>query len=149
MALPRNEQGGGGGVLDPRVWGPPMWFVIHTVARSYPERPNAITKKKYYEWFQNLPLFLPVQHVSVEFSRLLDTYPVSSYLDNRNSLMRWTHFIHNQVRASLQQPLYTYEEACAAYAEAYRPKRVLPYRAWMAMGALAVVGMLYGWTGQG
>ena len=58
--------------LDPKIWGPHYWFFIHTVAMTYPIRPNAITKKKYYEFIQNLPLFIPVENMSGEFSKLLD-----------------------------------------------------------------------------
>jgi hypothetical protein len=45
--------------LDPKVWGPHYWFFLHTLAMTYPHHPNAVTKKKYYEFVQNLPLFLP------------------------------------------------------------------------------------------
>ena len=65
--------------LDPKIWGPHYWFFIHTVAMTYPIRPNAITKKKYYEFIQNLPLFIPVENMSGEFSKLLDKYPVTPY----------------------------------------------------------------------
>ena len=32
--------------LDPKIWGPHYWFFLHTIAMSYPLRPNAVTKKK-------------------------------------------------------------------------------------------------------
>jgi hypothetical protein len=35
--------------LDPKVWGPHMWFFLHTISMTYPVRPNAVTKKIYYE----------------------------------------------------------------------------------------------------
>ena len=30
----------------PDIWGPHYWFFLHTVAESYPETPNAVTKRK-------------------------------------------------------------------------------------------------------
>ena len=60
--------------LDPKIWGPHYWFFIHTVAMTYPIRPNAVTKKKYYEFIQNLPLFIPVENISGEFSKLIDKF---------------------------------------------------------------------------
>ena len=36
--------------LDPDIWGPHFWFVLHTMAMTYPHHPNAVTKKKYYEF---------------------------------------------------------------------------------------------------
>ena len=50
-------------VLDAKVWGPHYWFMIHTIAISYPLRPNAVTKKKYYDFIQNLPLFIPIESI--------------------------------------------------------------------------------------
>ena len=46
-------------VLDSKIWGPHYWFVLLTIAISYPIHPNDVTKKKYYELIQNFPLFIP------------------------------------------------------------------------------------------
>ena len=107
--------------LDPKIWGPHYWFFIHTVAMTYPIRPNAITKKKYYEFIQNLPLFIPVENMSGEFSKLLDKYPVTPYLDNRESLIRWTHFIHNKINQKLEKPQISLNEFYVKYYEEYKP----------------------------
>jgi hypothetical protein len=87
--------------VNPDQWGPNYWFVLHCTAYNYPEYPNAITKRKYYDFIQNIPLFLPNQTFGENFSVLLDKYPVSPYLDNRDSFVRWVNFIHNKVNVSL------------------------------------------------
>jgi hypothetical protein len=110
--------------LDPKIWGPHYWFFIHTVAMTYPNRPNAITKKKYYEFIQNLPLFIPVENMSGEFSKLLDKYPVTPYLDNRESLIRWTHFIHNKINQKLEKPQISLNEFYVKYYEEYKSQNV-------------------------
>jgi hypothetical protein len=110
--------------LDPKIWGPHYWFFIHTVAMTYPIRPNAITKKKYYEFIQNLPLFIPVENMSGEFSKLLDKYPVTPYLDNRESLIRWTHFIHNKINQKLEKPQISLNEFYVKYYEEYKSQNV-------------------------
>ena len=51
--------------LDPKVWGPHYWFFLHTLVMTYPHHPNTVTKKKYYEFIQNLPLFLPVEEATL------------------------------------------------------------------------------------
>ena len=106
--------------LDPKIWGPHYWFFIHTVAMTYPIRPNAVTKKKYYEFIQNLPLFIPVENISGEFSKLIDKYPVTPYLDNRESLIRWTHFIHNKINQKLEKPQISLSEFYIKYYEEYK-----------------------------
>ena len=83
--------------LDPDIWGPHYWFFLHTLAYSYPATPNAITKRKYYDCIHNLPLFIPHDEIGNKFSRLLDKYPVTPYLDKRESFLRWVNFIHNKV----------------------------------------------------
>ncbi len=110
--------------LDPKIWGPHYWFFIHTVAMTYPIRPNAVTKKKYYEFIQNLPLFIPVESMSGEFSKLIDKYPVTPYLDNRESLIRWTHFIHNKINQKLEKPQVSLSEFYVKYYEEYKSQNV-------------------------
>jgi len=107
--------------LDPKVWGPHYWFFLHTIALSYPKYPNAVTKKKYYEFIQNLPLFLPIESISTEFSKLIDMYPVAPYLDNTDSFIRWTHFIHNKINEKLEKPVISLTQFYTKYYEAYKP----------------------------
>jgi hypothetical protein len=91
---------------------------------TYPIRPNAVTKKKYYEFIQNLPLFIPVESMSGEFSKLIDKYPVTPYLDNRESLIRWTHFIHNKINQKLEKPQISLSEFYVKYYEEYKSQNV-------------------------
>jgi hypothetical protein len=106
--------------LDPKVWGPHYWFFLHTLAMTYPHHPNTVTKKKYYEFIQNLPLFLPVEEISGEFSKLIDKYPVSPYLDNRDSFVRWMHFIHNKINEKLEKPQISLNEFFVKYYDEYK-----------------------------
>jgi len=110
--------------LDPKIWGPHYWFFLHTVAMTYPIRPNAVTKKKYYEFIQNIPLFIPVENMSGEFSKLLDKYPVTPYLDNRESLIRWTHFIHNKINQKLEKPQISLNDFYVKYYEEYKNQNI-------------------------
>jgi hypothetical protein len=110
--------------LDPKVWGPHYWFFLHTISVTYPHHPNAITKKKYYDLIQNLHVFLPIDKIANEFSQLLEQYPITPYLDNRESFVRWTWFIHNKINEKLEKPKITIEEFYKQYYENYKPKDV-------------------------
>jgi len=110
--------------LDPTIWGPHFWFFLHTIAMSYPHNPNEVTKKKYYEFIQNLPLFMPIESIGNDFVKILDQYPVTAYLDSRDSFIRWTHFIHNKVNDILQKPKITLNEFYMRYYEEYKPKDI-------------------------
>jgi hypothetical protein len=110
--------------LDPNVWGPHYWFFLHTISITYPHHPNAVTKKKYYEFIQNLPLFIPVESMSSEFSKLIDQYPITPYLDNRESFIRWIWFIHNKINQKLEKPEISLSAFYTKYYESYKPNNV-------------------------
>jgi hypothetical protein len=107
--------------LDSKVWGPHYWFFLHTVAMCYPHRPNTITKKKYYEFIHNIPMFIPIEGMATYFSQLLDQYPVSPYLDSRDSFIRWMHFIHNKINQRLEKPTISLSKFYEIYYEQYKP----------------------------
>jgi hypothetical protein len=108
--------------LNPKIWGPHYWFMIHTIALNYPHSPNDTTKKKYYDFIYSLPLFIPVNDIAAEFSKLLDLYPVAPYLDSRDAFIRWTHFIHNKINTKLEKPELSLHDFYAQYYEEYKPK---------------------------
>ena len=110
--------------LDPTIGGPHYWFFLHTIAMTYPIRPNDVTKKKYYEFIQNLPLFIPVEAMGNEFSKLLEQYPIITYLDSRDSFIRWMHFIHNKINEKLEKPKITINDFYIKYYEEYKPKNI-------------------------
>lgn len=110
--------------LDPKVWGPFYWFVLHTIALTYPNKPNDVIKKKYYDFIQNLPLFIPVPEIGNIFTSILDKYPVTPYLDSQQSFVKWMNFIHNKINLSLELPEMSLDDAMFAYYEHYKPKVV-------------------------
>lgn len=107
--------------LDPKIWGPRYWFVLHTIAITYPLRPNEVTKKKYYDFIQSLPLFLPINEIGDSFSKFIDKYPVTPYLDSRESFVRWMHFIHNKINIAVGHPEMDMDRALQTYYDHYRP----------------------------
>ena len=111
--------------LNPQVWGPHVWFFLMTLAVSYPDHVSAVTKRKYYDFIINLPVFIPNAEVSSRFSELLDKYPVTPYLDNRDSFIRWVHFIHNKVNHMLGKEEVSFAAALECYFAEYRPKPVI------------------------
>lgn len=101
------------------VWGPPYWFVFHSIAKTYPEKPTNVSKKKYYDFIQNIPIFLPCHELGDAFAEMLELYPVTPYLDSRKSLVKWFCFIHNRINVSLDKETYSYDEAEFEYFKHY------------------------------
>ena len=110
--------------LNPEIWGPKYWFFLYTIALTYPLSPNDVSKKKYYDFIQNFPLFIPNSEISNTFSQFLDYYPVTPYLDSRESMLKWVHFIHNKINIYLGKPEVTYYDAMNKYYENYKLKQV-------------------------
>lgn len=111
-------------IFTPDVWGPHYWFFLHTVAESYPVSPNSVTKRKYYDLIQNFPLFIPIEEMGNKFSELLDKYPVTPYLDTKESFVRWVNFIHNKINNMLGKNEVSLRLALDKYRNEYKPRVV-------------------------
>jgi len=133
--------------LDPKVWGPHYWFVLHTISLQYPTMPNETTKKKYYDFIQNLPIFIPDSEIGNQFSEYLDKYPVTPYLDSRESFIKWMNFIHNKINIKLGKPIISIDEGIHQYYEQYKPKEQQNMeerrkRNQIIFGSISLVGIL-------
>jgi fumarate reductase subunit C len=134
--------------FEPAVWGPHFWFILMTMAVSYPLKANETTQKKYYDFITNLPLFIPHPQIGNKFSCLLDKYPVSPYLEGKDSFLKWVNFIHNKINIQLGKDEMTLTEALDAYYELYKPKEIImreqiKYRKKLIFGCI-ISGLLIG-----
>lgn len=105
--------------LDANVWGRHYWFFLHTIAFKYTNHPNAVTKRKYYDLITNFPIFIPDEEMGNYFAELLDRYPVTPYLDNRESFIRWVWFIHNKMNGFLKKEEMELFESLDKYLEQF------------------------------
>ena len=110
--------------MNPEVWGPPFWFTLHTLSMTFPLHPTTVTKKKYYEFMTNLPIFLPHSRIGNHFAKLLDDYPIEPYLSSRLSFMKWIHFIHNKINNYLGKKDVSFADFLSSYQKQYEPKDV-------------------------
>ena len=108
--------------LNPNVWLPHLKFTLQTMAITYPSNPNDLSKKKYYDFISNLPVFIPIEPIGKNFMDLLDQYPVTPYLDSRMSMMKWVHFIFNKISVQLDQPIEEFYDSLEKYYDEYKPK---------------------------
>lgn len=111
--------------LNENVWLPHLKFTMQTIAMTYPSKPNDMTKKKYYDFIQNLPLLIPLKPMGNIFLQLLDEFPVTPYLDSRMAFMKWVHYIFNKINVILEKPESTFYESLEEYYEEYKPKELL------------------------
>jgi hypothetical protein len=95
-----------------------------TIAMTYPKYPNEVSKRKYYSFIQNLPIFIPSSEIGNKFEEVLDKYPVTPYLTNRDSFIRWVYFIHNKINYMTGKEEISYDSAIEKYLAEYRPKQI-------------------------
>lgn len=110
--------------LNHNVWLPHLKFTLQTIAITYPSHPNDVSKKKYYDFIQNLPVFFPLEPFGKNFLKLLDKYPVTPYLSSRMSFMKWVHFILNKIHEQLEQPVDDFYDSLEKYYDEYKPKEI-------------------------
>jgi hypothetical protein len=110
-------------MYDPNIWGPTFWSFLDIIAFHYPKYPNDVIKKKYYDFIQNIPLFIPHDEMSKQFQTFLNLYPIKPYLDDRKSLIKWVHFINNKINEILDKPTLTIEMYYSRYYEKYKVVR--------------------------
>jgi len=111
--------------LNPYVWLPYFKFILQTIAVQYPKKPNEVTKKKYYEFVRNIPVFFPMKPLGKTFRIMLDKYPVTPYLDSRLSFMKWCNYIINKINVILELPEEDFYKSLEEYYKKYKPKEDL------------------------
>ena len=107
--------------MDPVIWGPHYWFVLHTIASNYPLQPTAVQKKIHYRFISHLREFIPHPEIASKLEALVETYPVAPYLDTRGDFVRWMHMIHNKVNETLGKPAVSLHRHKEAMKELYAP----------------------------
>jgi hypothetical protein len=111
--------------LNPEVWLPHLEFMLQTISILYPQYPNDVTKKKYYDTIQNLPVFFPQFPIGKEFAKMLDKFPVTPYLSSRESFMKWVHFIMNKIKNKMEWEEEDFFDSLEKYYDQYKPKDII------------------------
>jgi hypothetical protein len=140
-------------IYYPEIWGPQYWFFLNTVAMTYPNFPNKVTKKKYYDFIMNFPLFIPISDIAKQFSEILDKYPVTPYLDSRESFVKWVIFIHNKINIMLNKNTINYNEFINNYISLFKDPKIKNAKAkvekkyiiyfLIILSLLAIIGIIY------
>jgi len=105
--------------MNPLVWGPPFWFVMHTVSLNYPVDPSYSDKRTHYDFYYIIRNILPCVMCRQHYTELLKQYPLEPFLDSRESLISWVILIHNQVNQRLGTEMVTREAVLEKYEQAY------------------------------
>ena len=105
--------------MDPKIWGPKLWFVIHTVALNYPDNPTYQDKRNHEDFFNHLVYMIPCDKCRIHYRQRLDKYPIIQHLDNSDKLFRYTITLHNDVNKMLNKPEMDYDQVIKYYRKSY------------------------------
>jgi len=101
--------------FPPSVWGPFFWHTIHIVALGYSKNPTYTDKKCAKDFYESLAYLIPCPVCREHYKEHLTSKPISTFLDSRTDLIKWTIDIHNKVNKAAGKPEWTLEEVLAYY----------------------------------
>jgi len=102
--------------MDPAIWGPHFWFVLHLVSFHYSDQPSTAQKEAIRAFYHSVKDILPCGKCRQHYQNYLSHYPIEPHLDRRMDLVRWVIQVHNFVNKSLGKPVYTEDAVMAIYA---------------------------------
>ena len=114
--------------MNPKVWGPHAWFFLHSVTLSYPNNPTETDKKQMYDFFMSLSNILPCLDCMKHFKDHLNKYPITPFLDSKDSLVSWLIILHNMVNVSTGKPTMTNEAVLKFYNKKYAQGSANPFQ---------------------
>lgn len=101
---------------SPEVFGPPLWFSLHTMAAKYPEAPPASKQQACSAFVTALPEMLPCDDCSDHFKAFLEESDLTEACSSREKLSELLCRAHNKVNERLGKPTVQCEGVIGRYA---------------------------------
>jgi len=113
--------------MNQNIWGPHLWFSLHTISFNYPLMPKEDDKEFYKNFFTNLQHVIPCSICKKNYIRHIKEHPISQFLDNRKTFVYWVIDMHNMVNAEIGKKILSYDVVMKKYEEVYKKKIILDY----------------------
>lgn len=101
--------------MDPKIWGPHFWFVLHFITFNYPDNPTTYDKQSHKVFFESVKDILPCEKCRRHYRNHIAQFPLEVALDNRIDLIKWLIQVHNIVNKSLNKPEYSLKDVLYIY----------------------------------
>jgi len=111
--------------MNQNIWGPHLWFSLHTMSFNYPLKPSEKDKDEYKSFFINLQYVIPCSVCKKNYIRHLNEHPIKDYLNTRKFLVYWVIDMHNMVNAEIGKKILSYEIVLKKYEDVYKKKIIL------------------------
>ena len=104
--------------MDPELWGPKLWYFLHTISFEYEPTPNS--KNEYAIFFNSLKHIIPCNTCKKHYEEFLIDNPVENSLDSKDSIIRWVLKCHNNVNKINNKREWSYEELIEKYTSIFK-----------------------------
>ena len=101
--------------MDPKIWGPHQWFMMHVISFTYPDEPSPHDKRIYDDYYATLKDVLPCDACKKHYNTYFLQHPIGPHLDRRKDLIQWVINIHNFVNTRMGKREYSVEEVMHIY----------------------------------
>ena len=105
--------------MNQNIWGPNLWFSLHTMTFTYPLIPSEDDKKNYRTFFYSLQHVIPCAVCKKNYIRHLKEFPVDDHLESRKKLVYWLIDLHNVVNGETGKKILNYDVVLKKYELAY------------------------------
>jgi len=106
--------------MDPNIWGPGAWTLLHSITFNFPENPTQQDKNEYADFFYALANVLPCSVCQNNLKKNMDKIPIKFYLDSKEKLSKWLFEIHNLVNIETKKKTITYKQFKNNYKNLYK-----------------------------
>jgi len=89
--------------MKTKIFGPPLWKVLHILSTNYPQTPTETDKKKYKDFYKSLQEMLPCIYCRESYKQFWRIFPIDNYLCSQKHLMYWVYTLHNFVNDKLRK----------------------------------------------
>ena len=108
--------------MDPSLWGPHLWYFLHTITFQYPVKPTWNQKKEMSDFLISIQYILPCEHCKFHYKNYLLDYPPN--LENQTQFIMWMINLHNSINVRLGKPQRDYQEVIQFFQDVYDGKRL-------------------------
>mmetsp|Transcript_45884 Transcript_45884/g.106673 ORF Transcript_45884/g.106673 Transcript_45884/m.106673 type:complete len:179 (+) Transcript_45884:94-630(+) len=105
---------------NPKVWGPPTWFFLHTMTLAMPDKIPKRQQHGVKQLMLDMQDVLPCPSCGDNLKNHMDENPIDSHVQERASLVQWMVDLHNVVNRHCGKREWSLDEVLARYDEAYK-----------------------------
>ena len=111
--------------MNQNIWGPHLWFSLHTISFNYPLKPSDTDKENCKNFFTTLQHVIPCSVCKKNYMRHLKELPIEKHVENRKTLVYWMIDMHNLVNGEIGKKILSYDTVIKKYEHVYKKNIIL------------------------